>query len=536
MESMLKFYCQKVLPLVYDDSLSYYEVQCKLVSKINSMIANDEAMQRELENLGKRVDDVYADIGDTIEAAVANILSMWLNDGTLGEIVSAYVGVNGWVPTGDDIEDFRANSLRSAVSHMVHAVGSRSVVPRAGGLTNIAYPYVAIYDNTKTAEYATVLPESKFVTTDTLMINNAEYRVAYMDCSSFLTLVDCCRVYAEDGVNLMNESPYRYAFRTGYGGDDLGVISRCFEGGTRHTMPYTFNYKNNIGTSRMAYLMDMSGNKLKKLCGRNSVTDVPVFNESVLRDCSTGDQLFFDDITRTDVYKRIAHCGIYVKSLSDLDKYSVYYNCDFVSATAASHPEYGFVIHVVQGKNDGVHDANYVNVIRLDSVYDIVYNHAKWVGVYVAKPYSNILISTKADRAINGAVRCNNGTAFNGADNEAEDISYNLQSYVRDNGAARFTTVGIYGIRDATVTDINDIDNGVYWFSSDDYDNVANFPATIGKYNSQLIAIGKRTDGTRGMQLLFRNASTTDAMRLWYRNRQSTTTWSPWMRVNLVEE
>lgn len=33
-----RFFCQKVLPLVYDDSLSYYEVLCKVKDKINEMI------------------------------------------------------------------------------------------------------------------------------------------------------------------------------------------------------------------------------------------------------------------------------------------------------------------------------------------------------------------------------------------------------------------------------------------------------------------------------------------------------------------
>ena len=31
-----KFWCQKVLPLVYDDSLSYYELLCKVVDYINN--------------------------------------------------------------------------------------------------------------------------------------------------------------------------------------------------------------------------------------------------------------------------------------------------------------------------------------------------------------------------------------------------------------------------------------------------------------------------------------------------------------------
>ena len=33
-----RFWCQKVLPLVYDDSLSYYELLCKVVHYINNLI------------------------------------------------------------------------------------------------------------------------------------------------------------------------------------------------------------------------------------------------------------------------------------------------------------------------------------------------------------------------------------------------------------------------------------------------------------------------------------------------------------------
>lgn len=34
----LRVYVQKVLPLVYDDSLSYYEVLAKVVAKMNELI------------------------------------------------------------------------------------------------------------------------------------------------------------------------------------------------------------------------------------------------------------------------------------------------------------------------------------------------------------------------------------------------------------------------------------------------------------------------------------------------------------------
>ena len=37
-----RFWCQKVLPLVYDNSLSYYEVLCKVVNYINNLIEQDK--------------------------------------------------------------------------------------------------------------------------------------------------------------------------------------------------------------------------------------------------------------------------------------------------------------------------------------------------------------------------------------------------------------------------------------------------------------------------------------------------------------
>ena len=46
-----KFWCYKVLPLVYDDSLSYYEVLCKVVKYINELIEQDRIFGEELDAL-----------------------------------------------------------------------------------------------------------------------------------------------------------------------------------------------------------------------------------------------------------------------------------------------------------------------------------------------------------------------------------------------------------------------------------------------------------------------------------------------------
>lgn len=60
----VRFWCFKVLPLVYDDSLSYYEVLCKVVAKLNEMI------------------DSMSELNDTVKSmqvAIAEI-QKWINE------------------------------------------------------------------------------------------------------------------------------------------------------------------------------------------------------------------------------------------------------------------------------------------------------------------------------------------------------------------------------------------------------------------------------------------------------------------------
>ena len=45
------FWCQKVLPLVYDDSLSYYEVLCKVVQYLNEVIKTENEIIENVDQL-----------------------------------------------------------------------------------------------------------------------------------------------------------------------------------------------------------------------------------------------------------------------------------------------------------------------------------------------------------------------------------------------------------------------------------------------------------------------------------------------------
>lgn len=53
-----RFWCQKVLPLVYDDSLSYYEVLCKVVDYLNHMVDDVNAVVNDYTELKKELEVV----------------------------------------------------------------------------------------------------------------------------------------------------------------------------------------------------------------------------------------------------------------------------------------------------------------------------------------------------------------------------------------------------------------------------------------------------------------------------------------------
>lgn len=57
----IRFFCQKVLPLVYDDSLSYYEVLCKMNAKLNEVINAINGFEANIEGIvDEKLKPVYA--------------------------------------------------------------------------------------------------------------------------------------------------------------------------------------------------------------------------------------------------------------------------------------------------------------------------------------------------------------------------------------------------------------------------------------------------------------------------------------------
>ena len=63
----LRYYCQKVLPLVYDDSISYYETLAKTVKKLNEVIAS---MNELSENIDSLIDSKIAGAVETLRQQI----------------------------------------------------------------------------------------------------------------------------------------------------------------------------------------------------------------------------------------------------------------------------------------------------------------------------------------------------------------------------------------------------------------------------------------------------------------------------------
>lgn len=85
----LRIWCQKVIPLVYDDSLSYYEVLCKVVDYTNKLIENDKAICLELAELKTDYNTLKDDV---------DYLSNELDKVKNGDYVSLYLNsIKNWI-------------------------------------------------------------------------------------------------------------------------------------------------------------------------------------------------------------------------------------------------------------------------------------------------------------------------------------------------------------------------------------------------------------------------------------------------------
>lgn len=99
-----RFWCQKVLPLVYDDSISYYEVLGKMVVYLNNMIDNQDYFKNELAKYELTVDQLVQDV-NTLQSELEKVKN--------GDYVSLYI---------DSLANWIDNNLQQLVGRVVKYV------------------------------------------------------------------------------------------------------------------------------------------------------------------------------------------------------------------------------------------------------------------------------------------------------------------------------------------------------------------------------------------------------------------------------
>ena len=170
-----KFWCQKVLPLVYDNSLSYYEVLCKVGNKLNEIIEVDnqqneaiaknaddieilqhnvEAIQFDLQDLSQTVQNhtlELEELGLTINIIANNFAEEYSSLSTydIGDVVMdgnhLYVKTANTGDFADDWTQTTVAEITKAIEGKISAINDR-IGALVSSIESVASEIVAPYD------------------------------------------------------------------------------------------------------------------------------------------------------------------------------------------------------------------------------------------------------------------------------------------------------------------------------------------------------------------------------------------------------
>lgn len=174
-----KFWAQKVLPLVYDDSLSYYEVLCKVVEYLNETIDNVDNMHTEVTGLH----EAYVQLQNYVNTYFDNLdvqseinakLDEMASDGTLSAIILPLIP-----PAVTDWLDDNITPTSPPIDSTLTVSGAAADAKKTGDeITNLKY---CNYDTIGMSEILSTQVRSDVVDSYTKMsgnfINGAAWRI-----------------------------------------------------------------------------------------------------------------------------------------------------------------------------------------------------------------------------------------------------------------------------------------------------------------------------------------------------------------------
>ena len=144
-----RYWCQKVLPLVYDDSLSYYELLCKVVDYLNKTMEDVETLHGDVDNLHTAYEQLQEYVNNyfsslDVQEEINNKLDEMSKNGSLSNIIMPFIKSSPIIVNSvSDMTDTNAIYLLESDGFLYYWNGSSFI--KSG--INYSYPTNAFVSN-----------------------------------------------------------------------------------------------------------------------------------------------------------------------------------------------------------------------------------------------------------------------------------------------------------------------------------------------------------------------------------------------------
>lgn len=188
-QGAFRFWCQKVLPLVYDDSLSYYELLNKVVVYLNNVITDMSAVEGNM----TAVADSFDELEDYVNRTKKTLVDSF---NELNEFVNDYF-------TNLDVQ----NEINEKLDEMASD----------GTLTALISPII----DAEVPEAVSAWLEENVTPTEPIVDASLSIRGAAADAQATGNAIESCK-YVNTVLSWKGNNAYPYGWKTGYYSGEIG--------------------------------------------------------------------------------------------------------------------------------------------------------------------------------------------------------------------------------------------------------------------------------------------------------------------------